>query len=85
MRIAENVAVRVMLVTSLLALEKVDAALEVAEWAEKNRDPELLRAYANALDAAGEADSARVARQEADRVEEERNRSQSVLEHGIGA
>ena len=81
----ENVAVRVALVESLLSLEQVEDALEVAEWAEENRDPDLLRAYGAALEAAGESDSAQIAYQEADRAEEERARAQRALEHGIGA
>ena len=81
----ENVELRTTLVQSLLALGRVDEALEEGEWAEDNRDPDLLRAYGDALEAAGETESAEIAYQEAERVDAERARARLSLEHGMGA
>ncbi len=81
----ENVELRTTLVQSLLALDRVDEALEEGEWAEENRDPDLLRAYGDALEAAGESESAANAYQEAERVEAERARARLALEQGFGA
>jgi len=80
-----HVEFRVQWIESLLALGRVEEALEAAAWAEENRDPDLLRAYGDALSAAGASESAHLAYEEAERVEAERERALRALDHGIGA